>query len=249
MKSFFCKIFRVPESRAKAEGIASKREAQEPHSWKMFANRTVSVALDLDLQIVQAENLLFFWNFCSACDELLLTKRMLCEAEKKLEQIESSLEATLDENEDLKKRNANISLKMDEKWVILPLQTKIRLQNFKITPTRATKRATILQLLFKNVVVVPSMKETFFRSRKLNCLFYELQTLQQKDYEAAEMIRKQGDTIEELYNDLEKLKKPTPKKTIRLSTSRMDGTPGRLSSNDENHWTLIWGHLVNDNFS
>jgi hypothetical protein len=64
---------------------------------------------------------------------------------------------------------------------------------------------------------------------------YHLETLQQKDHEAADIIRKQSDTIEELYNDLEKLKKPTQEKTIRLSTSRMDGTPGRLSSNDENH--------------
>jgi hypothetical protein len=64
---------------------------------------------------------------------------------------------------------------------------------------------------------------------------HQLEVLQQKDQHSADLIIKQKDTIEELTNDLEKIKKPTQEKTIRLSTSRMDGTPGRFSSNDENH--------------
>jgi hypothetical protein len=68
-----------------------------------------------------------------------------------------------------------------------------------------------------------------FRSREQNRLFYELE-------EAEDLIKNQKDKIEELNNDLEKMKKISQERTIRLSTSRMDGgTPGRIFSNYENH--------------
>lgn len=60
-------------------------------------------------------NLTFPSSSSNVFDELVLTKGILRETERRVEQLEASLEAALDETEDLKKKNENISLKIASK--------------------------------------------------------------------------------------------------------------------------------------